>query len=398
MSHVDPAPITNRLDTVARHCRILEAQLETYERGTTERWGVVRYNLYLMFAKVVEAADKDIPGFLPEFSEEEFLEENGPQGKRYNVAAIRGYLKSALAALEGDMALARSAERRYMEMAIDRASRSVREEDRPRPHVGVVVVKARDVLATAFRGERKAGEHAEYTALEGILENASIAGATVYTTLEPCTTRNHPKVPCAERLIERKVGRVVIGMLDPDPRITGQGVRLLRDANIEVELFPGALASRVEEMNREFTRGVREAKFSTSVRAAAGPSIRVEYPKRNSIGGISMGGGFFPEWNLPIRLVAPAAPTTIVDLSLTEEGVGVWERVEIVDVRGRPIDLPVSVANAVDLWLRSKSPKTFSTRPGPQAFGSFELHIRDHTLPEADSWIFRVPDEMKGDP
>ena len=139
-------------------------------------------------------------------------------------------------------------------MAIDEARRSAPEQDgRPHPLVGAVVVKNGQVLSAAHRGEA-AGNHAEFIALEKKLSDEAVAGATVYTTLEPCTTRNHPKIPCAERLIERKVARVVIGMLDPDPRITGSGQRKLRRANIATAFFPEDLVPQVEEMNREFTR------------------------------------------------------------------------------------------------------------------------------------------------
>ena len=137
--------------------------------------------------------------------------------------------------------------------------------------VGAVIVKGGKILATARRGEEP-GNHAEYLALEKRLGNATLAGATLYTTLEPCTTRNHPKVPCAERLVERKVKRVVIGMLDPDLRITGQGVRRLRAANIEVDFFPPDLAAEVEELNREFTR-FSEAREPS--RAAQHPPLEV---------------------------------------------------------------------------------------------------------------------------
>ena len=63
----------------------------------------------------------------------------------------------------------------------------------------------------AHRGESPKS-HAEYIALDDKLSDDLVAGATVYTTLEPCTTRKRPKIPCARRLIDRKVARVVIGM------------------------------------------------------------------------------------------------------------------------------------------------------------------------------------------
>ncbi len=142
----------------------------------------------------------------------------------------------------------------FARMAIEEARKSVSESDgRPRPKVGAVVVKNGQVLSSAHRGEHSAC-HAEYIALEKKLSDGFVAGATVYTTLEPCTTRNHPKIPCAERLIERRVARVVIGMLDPDNKISGRGQRRLRKAGIVTEFFSHDLMTEVEEMNREFTR------------------------------------------------------------------------------------------------------------------------------------------------
>jgi pyrimidine deaminase RibD-like protein len=142
----------------------------------------------------------------------------------------------------------------YMSLAIREARRSHHEDDKPHPYVGVVVVNGNGVLATACRGDQAPGDHAEFCALEKKLALTKLAGCTVYTTLEPCTTRNHPKIPCANRLIERRVGRVVIGALDPDQRITGQGILRLRRANIAVDLFPPDLMAELEKLNRDFTR------------------------------------------------------------------------------------------------------------------------------------------------
>lgn len=145
------------------------------------------------------------------------------------------------------------ADRRFAAMAIEEARNSIAEDDRPHPKVGAIVVKNGEVISRAHRGEQMKC-HAEYIALEKKLPDELIAGATVYTTLEPCTTRKHPKIPCARRLVDRKVARVVIGMLDPNPEIRGLGDQFLSAAGIETQLFPRDLRAQVEEMNRDFIR------------------------------------------------------------------------------------------------------------------------------------------------
>ena len=154
-------------------------------------------------------------------------------------------------------------DRRFALMAIEEARKSVAEDDRPHPRVGAVVVKDGEVLSRAHRGE-KPKSHAEFIALEDKLPDGVVAGSTVYTTLEPCTTRNHPKIPCAQRLIDRKVRRVVIGMLDPNPDIMGRGDQMLSDAGIEVQLFPRELRAQVEELNREFIRAQKRRQTTPS--------------------------------------------------------------------------------------------------------------------------------------
>lgn len=150
----------------------------------------------------------------------------------------------------------------FMELAVNIARNCKSEDSRSPPKVGAVVVKEGKVLAEAFRGEIEPGEHAEYTVLEKKLKDDSLSGCTIYTTLEPCTERNHPKISCTKRIKDRKIARVVIGMLDPNQNITGKGILELRRAGIEVALFPPNLMTVLEELNRDFIRDQETQKYS----------------------------------------------------------------------------------------------------------------------------------------
>lgn len=102
----------------------------------------------------------------------------------------------------------------------------------PNPWVGCVIVKEGKIIA---RGSTEAfgGCHAEVQALKEAGENAK--GSTVYVTLEPCP--NYGKTPpCTEALIRARVKKVVIAVIDPDPKVRGQGIQKLREADIEVEV------------------------------------------------------------------------------------------------------------------------------------------------------------------
>src|SRR5262249_17225241 len=74
-------------------------------------------------------------------------------------------------------------------------------------------------------------------------------------------------IPCADRIIDRRIARVVIGMLDPNDAIRGRGQIRLREAGVEVALFDPDLMRQIEEINRDFRRDQASAKPPERTRA-----------------------------------------------------------------------------------------------------------------------------------
>lgn len=101
---------------------------------------------------------------------------------------------------------------------------------RPNPRVGCVIARQGRVIGEGWHSHAGEG-HAEINALATVSD--STEGAHVYVSLEPCS--HHGKTPpCVDALIQAKVGRVVIAMADPNPRVLGEGMRTLQAAGIEV--------------------------------------------------------------------------------------------------------------------------------------------------------------------
>jgi diaminohydroxyphosphoribosylaminopyrimidine deaminase/5-amino-6-(5-phosphoribosylamino)uracil reductase len=100
----------------------------------------------------------------------------------------------------------------------------------PNPMVGSLVVQGEEIVGEGFH-PAVGQPHAEIFALRQAGERAK--GATVYVSLEPCNHYGRTP-PCADALIAAGVARVVVGMIDPDPRVSGGGIAKLREAGIEV--------------------------------------------------------------------------------------------------------------------------------------------------------------------
>ena len=142
---------------------------------------------------------------------------------------------------------------RYMRMALRLAARAEGRTS-PNPMVGAVVVKGGKVLSRGFH-EKAGMPHAERIALEKAGKAAK--GATLYVTLEPCSHTNKRTPPCCPLVIQAGVKRVVVAMIDPNPHVSGSGIRMLRRAGIEV--VTGVLGAEAARLNEAFIKHVTTA-------------------------------------------------------------------------------------------------------------------------------------------
>jgi diaminohydroxyphosphoribosylaminopyrimidine deaminase/5-amino-6-(5-phosphoribosylamino)uracil reductase len=115
--------------------------------------------------------------------------------------------------------------------------REARHTARPNPWVGAVVADERGTVLASAATEPPGERHAEVVALDAA--GPAARGATLYVTLEPCAHTGRTP-PCTTRVLASGVARVVVGVLDPDHRVSGRGVRDLRAAGMQVDVGTGA--------------------------------------------------------------------------------------------------------------------------------------------------------------
>jgi diaminohydroxyphosphoribosylaminopyrimidine deaminase/5-amino-6-(5-phosphoribosylamino)uracil reductase len=139
---------------------------------------------------------------------------------------------------------------RFMRRALDLAARGTGETN-PNPMVGCVVVRRGVVVGEGFHA-RAGGPHAEVVALKKAGRRAR--EATLYVNLEPCAHEGRTPA-CAPRLAAAGVRRVVVAVRDPDPRVSGRGLALLRRSGIAIR--EGVLESEARALNERFLKAAR---------------------------------------------------------------------------------------------------------------------------------------------
>jgi diaminohydroxyphosphoribosylaminopyrimidine deaminase/5-amino-6-(5-phosphoribosylamino)uracil reductase len=140
----------------------------------------------------------------------------------------------------------------WMRLALREARRGAGRTS-PNPAVGAVIVSRGGKLLAKGWHRAAGGPHAEIEAIRALARPSLARGATLYVTLEPCSTHGRTP-PCVDAIIAAGFARVVVGAVDPNPAHAGRGLKLLRAAGIEV--VAGVLAGEAEALNRAFNKWI----------------------------------------------------------------------------------------------------------------------------------------------
>ncbi|GHV19991.1 riboflavin biosynthesis protein RibD [Spirochaetia bacterium] len=149
----------------------------------------------------------------------------------------------------------------------------------PNPMVGALIAREGRILGEGWH-RRYGGKHAEAEAITAAAAaGETVAGATLYCTLEPCcfTAPDKHQPPCAELVIKNGVRRVVIASLDPHRRVNGAGAAMLRKAGINVET--GLCAAAEMELNRAYRTFQRTGRPFVHLKIAQTLDGRIAAPK-----------------------------------------------------------------------------------------------------------------------
>jgi len=142
-----------------------------------------------------------------------------------------------------------ASDHKFMKLAL-RASEHGKGYTEPNPIVGAVVIKGDKILAVGFH-RQFGGEHAEVMALKAVNEK----NTTLYVTLEPCCHFGKT-APCTDLIVRKRVSRVVVALIDPNPQVNGKGIKALRNNDITVN--EGLMRQSAEQINRHYLHFMRK--------------------------------------------------------------------------------------------------------------------------------------------
>ena len=148
----------------------------------------------------------------------------------------------------------------------------------PNPCVGAVLVRGGKIIGEGYH-QRAGSPHAEVNAVADAKRRGhSIAGATLYVTLEPCSTHGRTP-PCTDLIVREKIARVVFAATDPNPFHAGAAAKLLRAAGVKVS--SGLLADEAAALNRDFNWWIVRRKPWVVAKIALSLDGRITTPPRD---------------------------------------------------------------------------------------------------------------------
>jgi diaminohydroxyphosphoribosylaminopyrimidine deaminase/5-amino-6-(5-phosphoribosylamino)uracil reductase len=248
-----------------------------------------------------------------------------------------------------------AADERLMRRALALAERG-RGTTRPNPVVGAVVARGGRVLAEGFH--RQAGlPHAEVNALARLRAKAAL-GATLYVNLEPCCHTGRTG-PCTEAILAAGIARVVVGMVDPNPLVDGEGIARLRRAGVRVDV--GCLAAECRAANRAFSIWASAHRPLVTLKAAASldgfiaPADGAATPGRR-------------RRRAPVWITGPAARRVAHELRAAHDAVLVGSGTVLADDPRLTVRLP-GAARGADAPLRVVLDGRLRTPPDAKVLG-----------------------------
>lgn len=136
----------------------------------------------------------------------------------------------------------------------------------PNPLVGAVIVKDGVVLGEGYH-QKYGGPHAEVMAFTDAKKHGedAVRGGTIYVNLEPCSHFGKTP-PCADAIIAAGIEKVIVAMVDPNPKVAGQGIKRMQDAGLTVEV--GLLEKEAQRLNEVFIHDMTQHKTFVAIKTA----------------------------------------------------------------------------------------------------------------------------------